>query len=200
MQDLAKVLIKINIIGLSITKTGGAQMHKKVSILGIFLAVFFLFVGCASNKGLTSKTTVNLVNYVNQGVLMIAELEQKSLERYASVTGENYTTEQRVYDELSTFVIPNYKRFVDGLKAITIEDKEIRELHAIYVNAAELMYSGFNTKMIGIEKNNEELVTEGNKDIEKAAEEGNRWRLALVELYKKYGVAEKAALAQVKGK
>jgi hypothetical protein len=196
VKDLTKVLIKINIIDPAVCRTGGVQMQKKAKILGIFLSIIFLFGSCAANKGVTSKTTVNLVNYTNQGILMIAELEQKSLARYASVTGENYTTDQRVYDELNSFIIPNYMRFVDGLRAIKPEDKEIIEVHAIYVNAAELMYRGFNAKMAGIEKNDEALILEANKNIEKARDESARWRLALIELYKKYGVTEKAALGK----
>ncbi len=165
-------------------------MQKDRSILLVSLAATLLFGGCATNRGITSSVTVSLVNYVNQGVLAIAELEQKSLERYASVTGENYTTDQRIQNELKDFIIPAYQRFADGLKAITPEEGDIQRVHAIYVRAADLMYSGFKNKLIGIENNDETIIIQANADIEKARIENERWRQELEALYKKYGVTD----------
>lgn len=165
-------------------------MQKSRNILFVTLTAIIVFTCCATNRGLTSKVTVSLVNYVNQGILMIAELEKKSLERYASVTGENYTNDQQLFNELTNFIIPTYKRFADGLRAITPEYEEIQRVHGIYINAADLMYNGFRNKMTGIEKNNETIIINANKDIEKARDECKRWRLELIKLYKKYGVTE----------
>ena len=165
-------------------------MHKSRAILIVSTAAIFLMGGCATNRGLTSSSTVHLVNYINQGILMIADLEQKSLERYASVTGENYRSDQKVYIELKDFIIPTYQRFADNLKAITPEDGEIQRIHTIYINAAELMCNGFKSKLIGIENNNEVIIVQANKNIEKARDENERWRRELRMLYQKYGVAE----------
>jgi hypothetical protein len=165
-------------------------MHKSRAILIVFMAAAFFMGGCATNRGITSSATVHLVNYINQGVLMIADLEQKSLERYASVTGENYTTDQKVYTELKDFIIPTYQTFADNLKAITPEDGEIQRLHAVYINAAELMCNGFKKKLIGIENNNEAIIIQANNNIEKARDENERWRKELRILYQKYGVTE----------
>jgi hypothetical protein len=165
-------------------------MQKGRAILIVSMAAIFLLGGCAINRGLTSSATVNLVNYINQGILMIAELEQKSLERYASVTGENYTDDQKIYNELKDFIIPTYQRFADGLKAISPEDEEIQRIHAIYKNAADLMSRGFKNKLIGIEKNNEAIIIQANENIEKARDENERWRRELAALYEKYGITE----------
>jgi hypothetical protein len=165
-------------------------MQKSRAILIVSMAVIFLLGGCAINRGITSRVTVDLVNYINQGVLMIAELEQKSLERYASVTGENYTDDQKIYNELKDFIIPTYQRFADGLKAISPEDSEIQRIHNIYINAADLMSEGFKNKLIGIELNNEAIIIQANENIEKARDENERWRLELRALCGKYGVTE----------
>jgi uncharacterized protein YceK len=165
-------------------------MQKGRAILVVSMAVIFLLGGCATNRGLTSSATVSLVNYINQGILMIAELEQKSLERYASVTGKNYTTDEKIVNELKDFIIPTYQRFADGLKAITPEDEEIQRVHAICLNAADLMCGGFKNKLIGIENNNEAIIIQANENIEKARDENERWRRELKTLYQKYGVTE----------
>ena len=157
----------------------------RIAVIASIFLICLWITGCASGRG-----AKELVNYANQGILNIAELERKSLERYASVVGENYTTEQRVYEELRDFVIPVYKRFLDGLREIMPENEEIKRVHAVYIQAAELMYDGFKTKMVGIENGSEDIIIQGNEKIEKGRDEAIRWRMELIELYKKYGVAE----------
>jgi len=168
--------------------------REKIAIIASLFLICLWVTGCASNRGgggiITGSAAKDLVNYANQGILNIAELERKSLERYASVVGENYTTDQRLYEELRDFVIPVYKRFLDGLREITPENDEIKAVHAIYIQAAELMYDGFKTKMLGIESGSEDIIIQGNEKIEKGRDEAARWRMELIELYKKHGVAE----------
>ncbi|MBN1627357.1 MAG: hypothetical protein JW944_12615 [Deltaproteobacteria bacterium] len=166
------------------------QMRKAGNILIFFISAIFLFGGCAINRGLTSRVTVTLVNYINQGILSIAELEKKSLERYASVTGKNYTTDRRIQDELRDFIIPAYERFADGLKTITPKDPEIQAAHAVYINAADLMLNGFRNKLTGIEQNNDNIIIEANRKIEKARDENEQWRKIIMSLYEKYGITE----------
>jgi hypothetical protein len=172
----------------------GLMARGRISAIALMFIIFFFISGCAFNRVgggiITGSAAKDLVNYTNQGLLRIAELEKRSLERYASVIGENYTTDQRVYEELRDFVIPVYKRFLDGLRDIRSENEEIKRVHAIYIQAAELVYEGFKTKMLGIENGNEDIIIQGNEKIEKGRGEVERWRLELTELYKKHGVAE----------
>ena len=76
---------------------------------------------------------MDLVKYVNQDILDIAQLEQKALESYSSVTGKNYTTNARIYKALKDDVIPHYRHFVDLLRDINPKTQEVRELHGIYI-------------------------------------------------------------------
>ena len=162
----------------------------------IFICIFSLFSNCASNKNYTGGKMItgpaanDIVNYVNQGILAIAELEQKSLESYASVTGENYTSDEKVFETLKDFIIPTYKRYVDGLKKINPENPEIRQLHSIYVRAAESILEGFRAKMVGIENSDEGIIIHGNKQIEEGRKGYEKWRAQLADLYKKHGVAQ----------
>ncbi len=160
-------------------------------ILSILMLVLFLS-GCKSGSGriIHGSAAVELVNYVNQGLLRIAELERRSLESYASVIGENYTTDQRVYEEMRDSVIPLYKRFLDGLRNIDPQNEEIKRVHAIYIRGADMIYDGFKTKMLGIEKKDEDIIVQGNQKIVKGREDVEQWRLELMELYKEQGVAE----------
>ena len=164
------------------------------SILFIFAAT--IFSGCTSDKSyaggklITGSAANDIVNYVNQGLFAIAELEQKSLGRYASVTGENATTDKKLFETLRDFVVPTYKRFVIGLKNISIENQEVRQVHAIYIKAAESTLEGFQTIMAGSENNDEAVIIQGNKKLEEGRTGIEKWRAELNELYKKHGIAE----------
>jgi hypothetical protein len=157
--------------------------------------IYLLIGGCASGKAgsgkiITGPAAKDLVEYINQGILRINALERRAVESYAAVIGENYTTDEKVYEALKNVVIPTYKRFLDELSNITTQNEEVRNLHRIYVGAAELTYDGFKTKMMGIENNNMSIVDAGNEKIEKGRDEIIRWDQERIELFKKHGVAE----------
>ena len=158
---------------------------KNIFVIVAITACFLLFQSCATNQ-----VAQKIVNYTNQDLLTIAELERKALESYASVIGDNYTNDERLYDELNKNVVPLYSRFLNGLRNINPDEEEIRRVHGIYLYGAELLLDGFKTLMFGIETNNKNIISQANEKIIKGREEVERWKSALIELYKKYGVAE----------
>jgi hypothetical protein len=155
-------------------------------ILPLFLGICFFMGSCA-----TDRAPMDLVKYVNQDILDIAQLEQKALESYASVTGKNYTTNARVYEALKDHVIPHYRQFVDLLRDINPKTQEVRELHGIYIRGTEYLYKGFRQKMLGLEIRDVVLVRAANRQIEKGRVETDKWRKELADLCRHYGVAEK---------
>jgi hypothetical protein len=193
---LTKDIIKINPFDSTIKYWGASHMKRYGFSFNVFVLVFCLLTaGCAIYKAgtgriITGPAAKDLAEYINQGILRIAELERRSLESYASVIGENYTTDKRVYEELKDFVIPTYKRFVDELKNIRPENEEVMSLHGIYIRGAELIYEGFKAKMMGIENNDEGIIIMANEKIEMGRDEIERWNLERIELYKKHGVAQ----------
>ena len=160
-----------------------------------WICILFLVLSCSSDKKykggklFAGPAAADIVNYVNQGLISISELEQKSLERYASVTGENATTNQRLFEELRDFVIPTYKRFLQGLKEISPENEEVRQVHTIYIGAAESMLEGFQSIMVGSKNGDISIIKQGNKKLEEGRTKTEQWRKALDDLYKKHGVA-----------
>jgi hypothetical protein len=152
-------------------------------MLSSTLALFFLFA-CA-----TDRVSTDLALYLNQGVMNVAELEQKSLERYAAVTGDNYTSDEAVYLALKDQVIPLYRRFLEGLRALRPETDEVRDLNRTFVASAQAMYEGFRLKMTGIEQNEEGLIIAGNQKIDEARIKTEQWQKALVRLANSRGIA-----------
>jgi hypothetical protein len=152
-------------------------------LLSSAVALFFLFA-CA-----TDRVATDLAVYLNQGVMNVAELEQKSLERYAAVTGDNYTSDESVYQALKDQVIPLYRRFLEGLRAIRPETDEVRNLNRVIIEAAQAMYEGFRLKMVGIEQDETELILAGNRKIDEGRMKAEAWQGELVGLANRSGLA-----------
>ena len=148
--------------------------------------LFFLCIistGCAERN-----IAADLVGYVNYGILDISSLEAEALKKYASVTGNNYTSDNAIYVTLKNDVIPVYSKFLEMLKKIRTQTDEVEQLHAIYVQGAEIMYKGFVSKKQALEGKDESKLLYANGQIEKGRAETERWRGKLLELCKGYGV------------
>ena len=154
--------------------------------------IVFCSAGCAG----TDKVGVDLVEYVNQDIIGIAQVETKALARYAAVTGQNYTDDPTLLKALNEEVIPLYKRFLHLLRQVDTPQEEIRQLHSIYISGAEDLYAGFKLIRSALERTDEALVRAANTKIESGRLKTDQWRERLLELYEIHGVksvAEKKA-------
>ena len=151
--------------------------------LSVLLIITLLVGGCAKTRG-----AYQVINYVNQGILHINAVENKAIERYRGSIGIGEAALQRELETLKTEVLPTYKRFRRLLQQVETPTEEIRAVHALYLHAAELYYSGFKTKMAGLERKDDSLIHAGNDEIAKGSLKLAEWREALNGLYDKYGV------------
>ncbi len=149
----------------------------------LFLTGYALFMGCA-----TDPVAWDVTEYVNQGILGIAELERRPLARYASARGEEYTTEAQLYHILKYDVLPEYERFFSLLKQIDPQTPEVRRLHYTYVNGVRHIYRGFKIKIIGLERNDDVLIRAANEMIEKGRMENEKWQKDLATLYEAHRI------------
>ena len=147
------------------------------------LVVCFFHLGCA-----TDNVAWDLVDYVNQDILGIAELERRPLDRYALARADDHATDQRLSKVLKEDVLPEYTRFLQLLKQIEPKTEEVRQLHYIYICGTEYIYRGFKTKVVGLERKDELIIRAANEKIEKGRGENERWRRELLALFEEYGI------------
>ena len=159
------------------------SVKTKFSILVLMFAAACAGFGCATNR-----VAADLTTYVNHGVLSIAELEEKSLARYASVTGKNYKNDETLYEALQDEVIPLYKRFIRGLRAIQPETEEVRGLHRIYIGGADSLLEGFKMVLLTVEKQDGSLMRSANDYLESGRRDTEKWKMELIALSQKHGV------------
>lgn len=103
-----------------------------------------------------------LLQYINVDLIYAYELEDKAITSYESVTGTNYTDDPTTLHVLKHDVIPDYTRFVKELKMIDVNNRELNELHYMYIEGAELQLEAFHIFAEGIETGNIALINEGN--------------------------------------
>ena len=152
----------------------------------LYLGLIVFAISCANYR-----EAAILVEYVNQDIMGISELESIAFQHYTAVTGKNFTTNQAVLSSLKNDVIPTYQRFLYLLRNIDPQTAEIKQMHAVFIQGAEIIYSGFKTKMIGLQTQDENLVQLADEEIKKGVMETFKWRTQLNALYKKYDIVQK---------
>jgi hypothetical protein len=152
-----------------------------------FIAVLMCLSSVACAAGAVEK---DLVNYINQDIMGVVEVEQAALARYSAVSGENYVSDQVLYNTLKREVIPTFSEFVDVLQRIEPETDVVKQLHAKYVNGATYRLRGFQTIMGGIYSQDAQVIRAANGLLNEGALETEQWRMELHQLYEMYGIRQ----------
>jgi len=147
------------------------------------LLTMSLFISCAVS------VQDDLLNYINVEMPKLADLESKATDAYASVSGENYQNDSIMYFTIQQNVIPPYEEFNSIIKTIKPSTPEVQAMHNEYVEAAKDQLEAFQLVLEAIEKQDAEIITKANEDLDKAKQLLIYWRKDLDEACKKYDVA-----------
>lgn len=164
------------------THSFSIQIMCRTTVAAMCLWLF----GCA--PGAVEK---DLVNYINQDVLGVVAVEQAALARYAGVSGENYVSDQELYDTLKREVVPTFTEFVNVLHRIEPETETVKQLHARFINGSTYRLRGFQTIMGGIRSQDAQVIRAANSLLDEGALEIEKWRMELQQLYDTYGIRQK---------
>jgi hypothetical protein len=136
----------------------------------------------------------DLINYINTELPKVATLEDEAIDAYGSVAGENYKNDSIMYATINETVIPKYEQFYGKLSSVHPATKEVTIMHEEYVKAAKDQLEGFKLISLAIEKQDPEIIKQGNADIDEAKNLLDLWRKDLDEKCKAHGVVfEKSA-------
>jgi len=151
-------------IGLSPSyiKINGGGALKKLIIFPVLLFTLFLS-GCFADP-----VQEELLVYLNEELPAITNLEEDAIAAYESATGANYTSDLDLYDVLSLDVIPTYQQFTDKLEAIRLKTDEVRGVHEIYIEGANLQYNAFNKIISALEEQDRGMIEEANTMLDEA--------------------------------
>lgn len=118
----------------------------------------------------------DLINYINVEMPKVADLESEAVDAYASVSGENYENDSIMYYTIANTVIPRYEAFYEMLESIDPATEEVSNLHHEYVVAAADQLEAFKLILEAIEKQDADIITQANADLDKASVLLGQWR------------------------
>lgn len=111
--------------------------HKKTNCKkrwGRIACVVASFVMLLTASGCGNEKQDALLDYINKDMVEIADLEEKMLESYNSVSGTNYTDDLTMYNEINETTIPLCHQLSEAVAAVAPADKEIAAVHNTYSN------------------------------------------------------------------
>ena len=149
----------------------------KYSIYFFFIVI--LLVGC------TDPVRIDIKNYSGQ-LKFINTLEDKALDRWNSVSGKNFINDGYMYDALDGFIITTYGDFLDKLKAIKLQTKDVQDLNNLYIHAAEKQVDGFNMMKESLDKKDKDLMNNAYKLLQQGRDEEKNWASKLEALSKSH--------------
>ena len=121
------------------------------------LSLVFLLVACGD------PVADELEKYVNEDLEPLVEREEEVINEYDSVTGAGYTDDYTTFVHLDTVVIPLYLDFIADLESIKLENKEVRDVHEIFIAATNKQYDAMVKMLAALDQQDYELVGEANE-------------------------------------
>jgi hypothetical protein len=155
----------------------------KKALLAIVFPFILLLAGCFNDP-----VQDDLLNYVNKEIKPAGKLEAAAVSAYEGVSGANYTDDQTMYDALTKEVIPNYTEFIKELDSVKIETDELRKIHEIYMEGAEIQLKAFVTIKQALEEQDPALVQKANGMLADAREHIQNYKSKLNKLAKDHNV------------
>lgn len=160
-------------------KAWGTPILIAFAGLVLYALVVFIFAWAAQPSGQN-----DLINYYNKTMPPLAELEVKVTDGYAAVSGDNFTSDQAMYDALVNTIIPKSSELIESAESVIIPNKDIRRVHEIYLTAINKQQKAFQLIATAIEVGDPAKIDEANALLDEARK-GTREFLAENENLKK---------------
>ncbi|GFN34191.1 hypothetical protein [Paenibacillus xylaniclasticus] len=160
------------------------KKYLKLSLLFVLLITFALPVHLAS-AAVDQKQEV--VDYF-EALEKISKYETKALDAYSKIIIVTSKNRKETYLLFANTIVPNYEKFVKGLKAIKAPTTpELLKLHKAGINATSQQLDGLTMMKKALYKNpmDSSAWDKANKIINKAAPLVNKWGDDLVAYYDK---------------
>lgn len=152
-------------------------VHKKVLTTVKVVMVAALLSGCTINVGTTagsnetnsaSNLTVKesssnekeIEDYLDK-LRALAAREANILEKYDSVTGENYTDDLTLYNTVVD-LLPEVRGFISQLEEIMPTDESLAAIHKDYVDGWNLQFKGMTLSAAAVQEQDFSKVAEAN--------------------------------------
>ena len=127
---------------------------------------------------------IEFADYINNDLAKLMEIEQKFLNSYGSVSVENYTDDETMYNEIKNYSSV-YAQEMQS-KAYEIADKiqfdKIKDLHNLFINYASSVNSAMGLMLSGLYEQDLDYVNDANEKLSEANDYASRYKEELQSL------------------
>ena len=167
-------------------RKGLDNMKKMLSFTVLIILSMMCIVGCGGDP-----KQEEFLNYVNgNDVKAMGEIENKLLESYGSVTGDNYKDDDTMYKEIekNTITYANKLNEKATKVASTIEDEKLKAVHEKYLKYTSKMQSIMTKLLKALKEQDLDKASEANELINEANQYMLDYRDELKKLATEYDV------------
>lgn len=156
-----------------------------VTIVALLMCVAML-AGCGSDP-----VQDDLINYINNQVKPIAELENKVTTEYAAIKGDSKADDAAFAAKLKDVIIPANNELIAKAKATVPATEEVKKVHDKYIASVNAQNEAFVILLEAAQKNDEELVKTANEKLTVSEKISKEYLADLEALKKEHGVETK---------
>lgn len=165
-------------------KAGGMLRCRVFIALIPMVCVILLFASCGKDP-----IRDDLINYLDVQLPKIISLEAAAGNDFTNVTGDQYKGDAIMLKALQEKIIPEYNKFLSGLKKIKPETDEVQEIHIKYIEGATEINNGFIFLAQGLREKNQDVVVRGNFMVDDGASKIREVNRLIGLLAKKHEIA-----------
>lgn len=162
-------------------------MKKVMAILSTVLISVTVLAGCAKADPVQD----DLINYINNQLPALVELEKKVTTEYAASTGTNFIDDATLAARLKNVVIPASDALLTKAKAIAPATEEVRKVHSKYIASITEQSEAFNLLLQACQKHDEAMVKTVNEKLTHSETVSNEYLADLTALKKAHKVEDK---------
>ncbi|MEK4970940.1 hypothetical protein NSQ89_00940 [Niallia sp. FSL R7-0648] len=143
------------------------------------ITVVLMLVGCSNDsstserqetKGNVNKeelsykdTQGEIVDFINNDIQKIVTYETEANQQLATVSGDNYNSDEELYEVLTSKVIPTYEKAVNEAKELQVSAEELEPMKSKIKEATSTYYEALILEKEALEKKDKGLIEESNK-------------------------------------
>ncbi|MGM0653071.1 MAG: hypothetical protein ACQES4_09885 [Bacillota bacterium] len=173
------------------------KKQRNLTVIGLVLSMLMLIIltsGCGqkehnieTDQEFQQEEVEKFIDYY-QSIEPLEEKETAIIEGYSSVTGENFTNDEVLYNELVEEILPNAENLLDTLKDIQPADQKLQQLHEQFIEGWEAQVEGFKIMVEALDENDEQKMDRANRTLEGGSQKLEQFNRSLQQEAQERGV------------
>jgi hypothetical protein len=130
-------------------------------VLGIIASLLSLMFSAPAAQAAAKVSKKEYQAYMNSMKTLVSP-ENSILTKYGSVTGDNYTDDETMYEVL-TDLVPEMNRFIARVEKIQPKNTTLRSIHKIYISGWNLQFEAVLLTLEALEEQSYAGMAKANK-------------------------------------